>query len=65
MPVKKPQWVGLGTVIANVTTSLGIRPCVSCQRRKELLDKLVPNAAPARARHAAAGPRRPPWKGIK
>lgn len=35
--------LGLGTVIAKVTTALGISPCADCERRKEILDQKFPN----------------------
>jgi hypothetical protein len=33
---------GLGDVIANVTTAIGIEPCDGCNRRKDQLNKLFP-----------------------
>lgn len=33
---------GLGDTIAKVTTAVGIRPCLGCKKRQELLNKLVP-----------------------
>jgi hypothetical protein len=33
---------GLGDVIAKVTESVGIEPCVGCKKRKDKLNKLFP-----------------------
>ena len=33
---------GLGDVIANITTAVGIEPCDGCNKRKEQLNKLFP-----------------------
>lgn len=35
--------IGLGTMIAKFTSALGIKPCASCEQRKETLDRIVPN----------------------
>ena len=37
---------GLGDVIANITTAVGIKPCVKCNERKETLNKLFPFSKP-------------------
>lgn len=42
--------VGLGTMIANLTSKLGIPPYTSCERRRVLLDAVVPNVTPWRGR---------------
>jgi hypothetical protein len=33
---------GLGTAIEKLTKAVGIKPCGGCQKRKEMLDRLVP-----------------------
>ena len=33
---------GLGDVIANITTAVGIEPCEGCNKRKEQLNRLFP-----------------------
>lgn len=33
---------GLGDVVANITTSVGIEPCEGCNKRKEQLNRLFP-----------------------
>jgi len=33
---------GLGDVIANITTAVGIEPCDGCNKRKEQLNRLFP-----------------------
>lgn len=33
---------GLGDVVANVTSAVGIKPCDGCKKRQESLNKLVP-----------------------
>jgi len=34
--------LGLGDVIANITTAVGIEPCEGCNKRKEQLNRLFP-----------------------
>jgi hypothetical protein len=51
---EKPEWVGLGTAIARMTTRVGIKPCAGCKRRKEALDRLFPKAI-------RQSPDRPAW----
>jgi hypothetical protein len=38
--MKQPT-VGLGDVVKRITTSFGFRPCSSCQRRAEALNRLA------------------------
>jgi hypothetical protein len=33
---------GIGDVIAKATKAIGIEPCESCEKRKDLLNRLVP-----------------------
>jgi hypothetical protein len=33
--------VGLGDVVKKVTTTIGFRPCSACQRRADLLNRMV------------------------
>jgi hypothetical protein len=33
---------GLGDVVAAATKAVGIKPCGSCQQRRETLNKLIP-----------------------
>lgn len=37
---------GLGDVIANITTAIGIEPCEGCNKRKDALNKLFPFKKP-------------------
>jgi hypothetical protein len=37
---------GLGDVIANITTAVGIKPCAKCNERKETLNRLFPFSKP-------------------
>ena len=37
-----PKSVGLGDTIAKITTFVGIKPCGRCQKRRRLLNKIVP-----------------------
>jgi hypothetical protein len=39
--VVQPSDSGLGDVIKRVATSYGLRPCKGCERRAELLNRLV------------------------
>lgn len=34
---------GLGDVVAAITKAVGIKPCPPCERRREALNKAVPN----------------------
>lgn len=34
------QGVGLGDVVATITSSVGIKPCGGCKRRQEWLNKI-------------------------
>lgn len=38
----KPTQLGLGDVIARITTALGITPCAGCKRRQQWLNRHVP-----------------------
>lgn len=53
----KVQWIGLGTLVANATSRVGIRPCASCEARKRLLNTWVPRAVPTR--RAPSTPKNP------
>jgi hypothetical protein len=33
---------GLGDTIAKITEAVGIKPCGSCEKRKKLLNRIVP-----------------------
>jgi hypothetical protein len=33
--------VGLGDVVKRVTTAVGFRPCSACQKRAEVLNRMV------------------------
>ena len=33
---------GLGSLLANLTSAVGIKPCGECKRRAEKMDKAVP-----------------------
>ena len=37
-----PKSKGLGDSIAKLTEAVGIKPCVSCEKRKNILNKLFP-----------------------
>lgn len=54
---------GLGDAVAHATKLIGIKPCGGCQRRRELLNRLVPfggQESPAGASEAVAPPQTPP-----
>ena len=36
---------GLGDVVANITSAMGIQSCGGCKRRQQLLNAVVPNIA--------------------
>ena len=38
----KKKLSGIGDVIANITTAVGIEPCDGCNKRKEQLNRLFP-----------------------
>jgi hypothetical protein len=42
MARNKKKLSGLGDVIANITTAVGIEPCEGCNKRKEQLNRLFP-----------------------
>ena len=42
MARNKKKLSGLGDVIANITTAVGIEPCDGCNKRKEQLNRLFP-----------------------
>lgn len=33
---------GLGDAVARVTTALGVKPCMSCKQRQEMLNRMIP-----------------------
>lgn len=35
-------YYGAGDVVALVTTSLGVKPCAGCERRRAMLNALLP-----------------------
>ena len=41
-PTTTIQSRGLGDTVARVTQAVGIKPCGGCQKRQELLNKMVP-----------------------
>jgi hypothetical protein len=48
---------GLGDAVARVTTALGVKPCMSCKQRQEMLNRMVPFRAEALAQNP---PQEPP-----
>tara|TARA_R100001463_G_scaffold55578_1_gene107221 strand:- start:2965 stop:3117 length:153 start_codon:yes stop_codon:yes gene_type:complete len=46
MKKKLSESVGLGDTIAKLTTKVGIKPCSSCKRRQEKLNRLFPYKQP-------------------
>lgn len=39
-PIRQCVRLGLGDVVAGMTKAVGIKPCISCDRRREWLNKL-------------------------
>ena len=37
---------GVGDIVANITKSIGFRPCGGCQKRREALNRAIPLAQP-------------------
>ena len=44
--MSKRKRTGLGDVIAEITTAIGIEPCEGCNKRKEVLNRIFPFKSP-------------------
>jgi hypothetical protein len=53
LPLGPRHPVGLGDVVKQVTSAVGIKPCSGCQRRAEALNRIV-------TFQGRTGPKRPP-----
>jgi len=47
---------GLGDAVARVTTAFGVKPCMSCKQRQEMLNRMIPFRAEKLAQEPTTTP---------